>query len=116
MSAWERVLAAEPAPRRRVVETGFAAVLEVFADFVDLKSPFTLGQSRGVAALVASAAPHAGLPAGAAVSLRRAALVHDLGRVGVPNGVWDKPGLLSAAEWERVRLHSYYTERILTRA
>ena len=54
--------------------------------------------------------------ADAAAALRRAALVHDLGRVGVPNGVWDKPGPLSDAEWERVRLHSYYTERILARA
>ena len=69
-----------------------------------------------MAALARARPPHAGLDADEAAALRRAALVHDLGRVGVPNGVWDKPGPLSDAEWERVRLHSYYTERILARA
>jgi HD-GYP domain-containing protein (c-di-GMP phosphodiesterase class II) len=115
-SVWERVLAAEPEPRARVDEAGLDGVLEVFADFADVKSPFTLGHSRGVAALAAAAAARVGLRVGEATALRRAALVHDLGRVGVPNGVWEKPGPLSAAEWERVRLHSYYTERILARA
>ena len=115
-SVWERVLAAEPEPRARVGPSGLDGVLEVFADFVDLKSPYTLGHSRGVAALAGAAAAHAGLDGDAAVALRRAGLVHDLGRVGVPNGVWDKPGPLSEAEWERVRLHGYYTERILARA
>jgi HD-GYP domain-containing protein (c-di-GMP phosphodiesterase class II) len=47
--------------------------------------------------------------------LRRAALVHDIGRTGVPNTIWDKPGPLSNAEWERVRLHPYYAERMLAR-
>lgn len=113
-SAWERVMAAEPEPRVRVGETRLDGVLEVFADFADVKSPFTLGHSRGVAALAAAA--HAGLGGGDGVALGRAALVHDLGRVGVPNGVWDKPGPLSDTEWERVRLHAYYTERILVRS
>jgi HD-GYP domain-containing protein (c-di-GMP phosphodiesterase class II) len=47
--------------------------------------------------------------------VRRAALVHDLGRTGIPNTIWDKPGPLTASEWERVRLHPYYTERALAR-
>src|SRR5439155_13921399 len=47
--------------------------------------------------------------------LRRTALVHDLGRVFVPNGIWDKPSRLTEGEWERVRLHPYYSERILGR-
>ena len=115
-SVWERVMEAEPEPRVRVAESDLDGVLEVFADFVDLKSPFTVGHSRGVAALAGAAAAPFGLPAGEAEALRRAALVHDLGSVGVPNGVWDKPGPLSDADWERVRLHSYYTERILARS
>ena len=41
--------------------------------------------------------------------------MHDLGRAGVPNSIWDKPGALSEAERERVRLHPYYTERVLAR-
>jgi HD-GYP domain-containing protein (c-di-GMP phosphodiesterase class II) len=85
------------------------SVLGVFADFVDLKSPFTAGHSREVAALAADAGGDAG------VSLRRAGLLHDLGRVAVPNGIWDKPGPLTDGEWERVRLHPYYTERVVGR-
>jgi DNA-binding NarL/FixJ family response regulator len=42
--------------------------------------------------------------------------LHDLGRIGVPNGIWDKPGPLTTAEWEQVRLHSYHSERILSRS
>jgi HD-GYP domain-containing protein (c-di-GMP phosphodiesterase class II) len=46
-------------------------------------------------------------------TLRRAGLVHDVGRLGVSNAIWDKPGPLGAGEWERVRLHPYLTERML---
>jgi HD-GYP domain-containing protein (c-di-GMP phosphodiesterase class II) len=116
VSVWERVMEAEPEPRARVGESRLDAVLEVFADFADVKSPFTLGHSRGVAALATGAAAHLGLRGDEAAALRRAALVHDLGRVGVPNGVWDKRGPLSTSEWERVRLHSYFGERILARS
>jgi DNA-binding CsgD family transcriptional regulator len=84
-------------------------VLGVFADFIDLKSPFTAGHSREVASLAAAAGGHD------AAVLHRAGLVHDLGRAAVPNGIWDKPGALSDGEWERVRLHPYYSERILGR-
>ena len=48
---------------------------------------------------------------GSVTSLRRAALAHDLGRVGVSNAIWEKPGPLGFGEWERVRLHPHYTER-----
>ena len=41
--------------------------------------------------------------------------MHDLGRSGVPNTIWDKPGPLTDVERERVRLHPYYTERVLAR-
>lgn len=108
-SPWEEVLGREPEPRPWVPQARLDAVLSAFADFADLKSPFTAGHSRGVAALAAGASP------ADAVWLRRAALVHDLGRASVPNGIWDKPGPLSDGEWERVRLHAYYTERIISR-
>ena len=48
-------------------------------------------------------------------SLRRAALLHHLGRVAIANGIWDKRGRLNASEWERVRLYPYHTERIVSR-
>jgi HD-GYP domain-containing protein (c-di-GMP phosphodiesterase class II) len=104
-SPWDEVMRLEPQPRPWVPEGRIDAVLEVFADFIDLKSPFTAGHSREVAALVR----------GSEVSLARAGLVHDLGRASVPNGIWDKPGPLTEGEWERVRLHPYYSERILGR-
>jgi HD-GYP domain-containing protein (c-di-GMP phosphodiesterase class II) len=89
--------------------------LRALADFVDLKCPFTLGHSRGVATLAASAAQRCGLAPDEVGLLRRAGFLHDLGRIGVSNQVWEKPGPLTAAEWERVRLHPYLTRRILDR-
>jgi len=108
-SAWEAVLHREPEPHPWVPESRLESVLETFADFVDMKSPCMAGHSRGVAALAGGASADG-------KSLRRTALVHDLGRVAVPNGIWDKPGPLTDGEWERVRLHSYYSERILERS
>jgi HD-GYP domain-containing protein (c-di-GMP phosphodiesterase class II) len=109
-SPWDEALAREPGPHLTVADEDLDGVLAVFADYVDLKSPYTAGHSRGVAALAAAAAPPA-----EASTRRRAGLVHDLGRGAVPNGIWDKPGPLTDGEWERVRLHAYYTERILGR-
>ena len=106
---------AEPALRVTLVgRRRSTGRLRAVADFVDLKSPYTLGHARAVAEL-------AGRRGGAARVcrrtrsrlLRRAALVHDLGRLGVSNAIWDKPGPLGAGEWERVRLHPYLTERML---
>jgi HD-GYP domain-containing protein (c-di-GMP phosphodiesterase class II) len=83
---------------------------------VDLKLPFTRGHSSGVADLTERAAVAAGLSQEEVACLRRAALFHDLGRVSVPNGIWERRGPLTASEWERVRLHPYQTERILARS
>jgi HD-GYP domain-containing protein (c-di-GMP phosphodiesterase class II) len=112
-AAWDAVIAAEPALRPALSEAELDAVLEALADYADLKSPFTLGHSRGVADLAAEAGRRHGLPDRDVVVLRRAALIHDLGRLGVSNAIWDKPAVLTAAEWERVRLHPYLTQRML---
>lgn len=109
------VLDAEPSPMATIPAGGSDAALAAVADFADLKSPWLRGHSPGVAALVTAAAGAAGLPDDDAVALGRAALVHDVGRVGVPNGIWDRPGPLSAEQWERVRLHPYLSERVLLR-
>jgi HD-GYP domain-containing protein (c-di-GMP phosphodiesterase class II) len=108
-SPWEALLQREPEPYPWVPESRVESVLETFADFVDMKSPCMAGHSRGVAALAGQASVDG-------TNLRRAGLVHDLGRMSVPNGIWDKPGQLTDGEWERVRLHPYYTERILERS
>jgi HD-GYP domain-containing protein (c-di-GMP phosphodiesterase class II) len=112
-SVWEEALEAEPEPRRLLPASRLPQLLEAFADFADLKSPWTLGHSQGVAELAAAAGEAAGLPEPSVRTLREAGLVHDLGRVSVSNAVWDKPGPLTVAEWERVRLHAYRSERVL---
>jgi len=106
----EAALDAEPAPRAVFPRGDLERVTAAFGDFADLKSPWTLGHSTRVASLAGDAAPD-----GARDALVHAGHLHDLGRVAVPNGIWDKPQRLGAAEWERVRLHPYYTERILAR-
>jgi HD-GYP domain-containing protein (c-di-GMP phosphodiesterase class II) len=115
-AVWDAALAAEPPPWIRIDDAQLDAVLEALAGFADLKSPFTRGHSLGVAALAEGAARHAGMREAEAAAIRRAALVHDLGRTGVPNGIWDKPGPLTRTEWERVRLHPYLSERVLSQA
>jgi HD-GYP domain-containing protein (c-di-GMP phosphodiesterase class II)/DNA-binding CsgD family transcriptional regulator len=112
---WDTALEAEPEPVATVAPGSLDAVLTAFADFADVKSPWIRGHSRRVAALAEAAGRLAGLDDPACDDLRRAGLVHDVGRVAVENGVWDKPGPLTTAEWERVRLHAYATERVLAR-
>lgn len=112
-TSWDAVIAAEPGAVVWLSDAEFVAALEALADFVDLKSPYTIGHSRAVADLAESAARHHGLSQAQAQTVRRAGLVHDLGRLGVPNTIWDKQGELTAVETERVRMHPYLTERML---
>jgi HD-GYP domain-containing protein (c-di-GMP phosphodiesterase class II) len=86
------------------------------ADFVDLKSPYTIGHSSGVAALASAAAQRCGLPEADIVCIRQASYLHDMGQVSLPMGIWTRPGPLTDSEWERMRLHPYYTERIFARS
>lgn len=109
------VLGAEPTRRPPLTEEQLDLALEAIADFCDLRCPYFAGHARGTADLVSAAAARLGVPAAEATLARRAALVHDVGRVGVPADVWDTAGRLSARNWERVRMHSYYVERIFSR-
>jgi HD-GYP domain-containing protein (c-di-GMP phosphodiesterase class II) len=113
VTTWDAVIASEPGLAAWLSEPEFDGALEAIADFVDVKSPYTIGHSRGVAELAAGAARSYGLPPNDIDLVRRAGLVHDLGRLGVSNAVWDKQGTLTAAEFERVRLHPYLSERML---
>ena len=110
---WEAVIGAEPALGVRLDEEQFGTALLAVADFVDLKSPFTVGHARAVADLVEAAAVGLHMEPAERTTLRRAGLVHGLGRLGVSNAIWDKRGPLGAGEWERVRLQPYLTERML---
>jgi HD-GYP domain-containing protein (c-di-GMP phosphodiesterase class II) len=114
-ASWDAVLALEPAPRRELSEQEFDAACLAMADIADLKSPYTAGHSRAVSALASEAARCCGLPESDAVDLARAGLLHDIGQVAVPARILVKPGKLSDSEWEQVRLHPYYGERVLVR-
>ncbi len=115
-SLWEALLAAEPGHPAQLADSQIDAGCLAVADFADMKSPFTLGHSRNVSQLAEASARLCGLPETDAVSLRRAGLLHDIGRVGVTASIWGKVGSLAEGEWERVRLHPYYTERVLSRS
>jgi HD-GYP domain-containing protein (c-di-GMP phosphodiesterase class II)/DNA-binding CsgD family transcriptional regulator len=111
---WAAVVAGEPAPRRRFRDEAHVdEVLAGFGDVADLKAPFFQGHSRGVARIARAAAAEVGVDP---VLVYRAGLVHDLGRVAIPTGVWERPGPLRAHEWEMVRLHPYHSGRILSRS
>jgi len=110
---WQAVIAAEPALAVELSPDELDNALTAIANFVDLKSPFMLGHSVAVAELAEDAGSRLGLPAEKTDLLRRAGLVHGYGRLGVSNSIWDRPGPLSAGEWERVRMSPYLTERML---
>jgi HD-GYP domain-containing protein (c-di-GMP phosphodiesterase class II) len=113
---WKAVVDAEPALAVTLAGDRLDAALLAIANFVDLKTPFALGHSGNVAELAAGAGSILRLPPPEARTLRRAALVHGFGRLGVSNAIWDKRGSLGAGEWERVRMHPYITERMLGQA
>lgn len=88
-------------------------VAHVFAGIVDAKSPYTGAHSHRVADVAVQIGRTLGWTAGRVEEVRSAALLHDLGKLSVPNSILDKPGRLSAGEWEIMRMHALYTERIL---
>lgn len=114
-SVWDAVLATEPASGPWLPASRLDAIAQAFALFSDLKSPYTLGHCQSVARLAEASGRALTLGDVEVRSLRRAALLHHLGRVAIANGIWDKRGRLNAAEWERVRLYPYHTERIVFR-
>lgn len=113
-SLWETTLAAEPKPWLWLEGEEIDRALRAMGDFTDLVSPFLVGHSEGVAELAATGAQLLGLGAAEVTMTRRAALLHDLGRVAVPARIWQYDGPLGPDDWERVRLHAYHTERVLT--
>ena len=115
-SVWEETLACEPHPRLLLEGEALDRGLAAMGNFADLISPYLAGHSAGVAELAEAAARRCRIDEGGVVALRRAALVHDLGRVAVDARIWQKRGPLSADEWERVRLHPYHSERVLARS
>ena len=90
-------------------------VADAFADVVDAKSPYTAGHSRRVAGFADLIAAVMGLDHERRRRLRRCALLHDVGKLGVSNLVLEKTGKLDEAEWQAMRSHSAKSEAILSR-
>jgi HD-GYP domain-containing protein (c-di-GMP phosphodiesterase class II) len=114
-SSWDVLIENEPGLQRTLMDRELDTALEAVADFTDLRSRSRSGHSRGVAALAADAGGMMGLSPDEVRNLRRAGLVHDIGMHGIPATILDKPGPLTGSEYERMRMHSYYTERTLAR-
>ncbi|WP_075794279.1 HD domain-containing phosphohydrolase [Massilia putida] len=85
--------------------------LSIVADVIELKLPWLTGYSRRVAALARRSASLAGMLALEESPLARAALLHGIGKVAVPNVVWERPGKLDAADWDQVRKVPFWTAR-----
>jgi len=109
----QRLLESEPPPFAERDETELVEVASAFGELVDLKTPSTVGHSKEVAGLATAAAERLGLDEDTVRRLQVAAHLHDIGRVGVLNAVWEKAGPLTSTDWEQVRLHAYHSERIL---
>jgi HD-GYP domain-containing protein (c-di-GMP phosphodiesterase class II) len=113
-SAWEAVLAAEPQIWLTLDSDGLDSALSAIGAFADLISPYFAGHAEGLARLAITAGKTFGLEDDDILTLKRAALVHDVGRVGVEPRTWTVPGRLSPDQMEQVRLHPYHTERVLS--
>lgn len=116
-SAWTSVLSMEPPSQYRYIkEEKLEDIALSFADFADLKSRYSTGHSRRVGDLAERVARRMRLPTAEVATVRRAALMHDLGLVAVPSFTLHKPHeQLTQIELEQLRLHPYYAERLLSR-
>ncbi len=112
----DRVQALEPSERLLPPDDQLLdRIAEVFARIIDAKSPYTHDHSRRVAHYGEVLGVSMGLSRDQTNWIRRGALLHDLGKLGISNAILDKPGKLDPEEWKEVRKHSLYTEEILRR-
>jgi putative nucleotidyltransferase with HDIG domain len=110
------VMAQEPQERRlTATEHNIDNICLAFADIIDAKTPFTYQHSNGVADAAVIIAQALGLPEQDVKTIRRAALLHDIGKLGVSNTILEKPGKLTAEEFTEVRKHPFFTYEILRR-
>jgi HD-GYP domain-containing protein (c-di-GMP phosphodiesterase class II) len=112
----DRIMEVEPGPVLECQPDDVAGIAAAFGDLADLKSPYFHGHAAEVARLAVGAGGRVGLGPSALHSLEIAALLHDVGRVGISNVIWEKKGALTRAEWEQVRMHGYHAERVLANA
>ena len=111
----QAVLDLDSGKRHQLESSQIDRICEAFADVVDAKSHFTFRHSQGVADAAFGIAQAMGLSADRAQLVRRAALLHDIGKLGVPNAILDKKSQLSPTEWKAVYEHPRITRSILER-
>jgi putative nucleotidyltransferase with HDIG domain len=112
----EKVLAAEPGQKVILADEDYLDdIVEGFARVIDAKSPYTAGHSDRVAEITVKIAEELGLSAPDCRALRRAALLHDIGKLGVSARVLNKPSSLDPQEWVEMRAHAVHSEHILAR-
>ncbi|NDP49273.1 MAG: HD domain-containing protein [Sulfuriferula multivorans] len=112
----QRIEEIEPASKVvQIDEQRLDTIAEAFSQVVDAKSHYTYGHSARVATYAEAVATTLGLPPERVRWLRRGALLHDIGKLGVSNAVLDKPGKLDDSEWDQVKAHAAYSEQILSR-
>jgi HD-GYP domain-containing protein (c-di-GMP phosphodiesterase class II) len=106
----------EPGQQATLIDDDYLDdIAAAFAQVVDSKSPFTSGHSERVTLYADMIAEQLGLASDKRRWLKRAALLHDIGKLGVSNSILDKPGRLNAAEWAAVHRHPALSEEILAR-
>ena len=110
------VFAMEPGGQEAALDEDYLDdIAEAFGQVVDAKSPFTAGHSARVGLYTALLGESMEIPEARRRWLKRGALLHDVGKLGVSNAILDKPGKLDEREWAAVRQHAVYTESILGR-
>jgi putative nucleotidyltransferase with HDIG domain len=110
------VAALEPSSRSLPADAkAIDSICVAFAGVVDAKSHSTYMHSSEVSRIAVELATHLGLNNSELVTLRRAGLLHDIGKLSVPNSILDKPGKLDAAEWNCIQMHPHFTYEILSR-
>jgi len=112
----EKVVALELEQRRITAsEDTIDNICVAFAEVIDAKSPFTYRHSSGVADAAVEIGQWFGMNPKSLKLLRRAALLHDIGKLSVSNAILEKPGKLTNAEWTVIKAHPYYTLEILNK-
>lgn len=94
---------------------GIENIAQTFAKIIDNKSPFTHDHSQGVSLLLSLLSNDYRLDDESTKMLKISGLLHDLGKLAVPNEILDKPAGLTPLELLVIKSHSYYTKLILSK-
>ncbi len=111
--ARQQVLEMEPGAAMAASPERIDSLCDAFAEIIDTKSPFTYNHSLGVARASIEIANGLGLAAQTVTMVRRAALLHDIGKLSVSNAILEKPAKLTDTEWQVMKMHPVYTRAIV---